>query len=310
MVPSMETVPWDADEWQDRVVALARLRHGPENLQTIYDTYGGDMGIECYSLDGCAYQAYAPVEPMAEPDRYEKHRDKMSKDIHKFCVKNVADLEKLFGPIKIHRWLFMVPNRFAAKLTVHAQEKSEEVRSKALKYVAPHFQIVVCTDENFPEELAKLQSLGLAKLRLSAEIPPDEEIQSWASANTKPVETLKGKLKRLPASEDAEFLDDLTAELVRAYLHQQLLLDELKSHPAFHEEVSLQISSQRKKLTTLLASGPADAAGVFREQVRLLRDRLSSAVKSLSEDDLDTLTNGTICDWLVQCPLKFPAVAP
>lgn len=53
---------WKGDEWQAFALQLVQRRHGPENVQVVPDSVGGDAGLEFFTTSGCLYQCYAPEE--------------------------------------------------------------------------------------------------------------------------------------------------------------------------------------------------------------------------------------------------------
>src|SRR5262245_25188814 len=96
------------DEWQDLCLRVLHEHHGAGELIEVPDDDRGDGGLEAFSLDGCAYQCYAPEnEPLSAKLRYEKQRDKMTKDVGKF-IGNAAKIEALVPEgVKIRRWILL-----------------------------------------------------------------------------------------------------------------------------------------------------------------------------------------------------------
>src|SRR5436305_8600583 len=115
---------WSGDEWQEHVLLLLKRHYGPGEFQEVPDTDQGDAGLEGFSNDGCAYQCYAPEEPLTLQQRAEKHKRKIYKDIQKF-VKNQAVLLALIGSVKIKRWILVVP-RIDSKEVIGYAEKQVE----------------------------------------------------------------------------------------------------------------------------------------------------------------------------------------
>ena len=56
-------------EWQDYVLNLLRLRYSVGALSVVPDTDRGDYGIEAFATDECAFQCYAPEEPLTTQQR-------------------------------------------------------------------------------------------------------------------------------------------------------------------------------------------------------------------------------------------------
>ena len=59
----------DGNEWQQLICRLLIHRYGLQ-FEMVPDGHGGDLGIEGFSRDGCAYQCYAPDEPISVAERY------------------------------------------------------------------------------------------------------------------------------------------------------------------------------------------------------------------------------------------------
>src|SRR4051812_2279197 len=97
----------DGGAWQRLCMQVLHREH-KEKLVPVPDTSDGDAGLEAYTHCGLAYQCYSPKAPLAVQQRYQKHRDKMTEDVGKF-IANKSKLEPMLGPIKIHRWILLVP---------------------------------------------------------------------------------------------------------------------------------------------------------------------------------------------------------
>ena len=78
------------EEWQGWANQLLTQRYGPAEYQKVPDNMRGDAGIEGFTLNaGHAYQAYGCEEPISAAERYEKQRDKMTRDINKFVANHI-----------------------------------------------------------------------------------------------------------------------------------------------------------------------------------------------------------------------------
>jgi hypothetical protein len=90
------------EDWQNWANKILAVHHGPTEYQQIPDHDRGDAGLEGYTLgNGYAYQAYGCEEPISTADRFEKQRDKMTKDIGKF-IGNRPILTRIFGTVQIN----------------------------------------------------------------------------------------------------------------------------------------------------------------------------------------------------------------
>ena len=88
---------WDGEDWQRHINTLLSLRYGVR-YQTIPDKDQGDWGLEGFSDDGVAYQCYAAEEPLTVSDLTDKQRNKITRDIGKFCD-NSHHLATILGQI-------------------------------------------------------------------------------------------------------------------------------------------------------------------------------------------------------------------
>jgi|ERR1051325_3330698 hypothetical protein len=123
---------WDPNDWEGHVYGLLQDRHGPLNIHKVPARHKGDYGIDYYTLeDRAAYQCYAVQEPCEVVDRADKQKAKITTDIGKFC-RNKAGLGKLFGSVKITRWVLVVPLHDSSQVNAHATSKTAEVKALCL----------------------------------------------------------------------------------------------------------------------------------------------------------------------------------
>src|SRR5260370_20294099 len=125
----MRRTDWHPDEWQEHCNALLRLHYGWE-YQTVPDKDRGDLGMEGFSRDGCAYQCYAAEPGLTTTQLYQRQRDKMTVDLGKLMVNDVAICD-LLGDIRIRRWVFLVPVFDSRELVRHAASKANELRTQS-----------------------------------------------------------------------------------------------------------------------------------------------------------------------------------
>lgn len=195
---SRNVLDWDGDGWERHCLGLLRMRYKePGQFERIPSSDHGDLGIEGFSHDGCAYQCYAPDGPLPIKDRYEKQRDKLTADISKL-INNGPDLEAILGGVTIQTYVFMTPVHNSRRLNQHAKTKAAEVRAKSLRHCSPNFDIVIHTEEDYAAERQELLNLGLHKLQLDPLPVPEAAVQSYVASNPDLIATIDGKLSRLP----------------------------------------------------------------------------------------------------------------
>lgn len=261
------------------------------------DRHTGDFGIEGFSRDGCAYQCYAAREPLDTEGLYEKQRDKMSTDIRKFC-NNQLDLQALFGPTVISRWIFVVPRHDSAKLNQRAEKKAEEVRAKALPYVAEDFAINVITDEYFLLERSQLLAAGVRQIQVEPDSIPQADIHVWADDNDALVHTLDGKLE--PLRRTPEQKTKLRDRFLKHFLDGQNVLQRLKDQYPMLYEVAMKTKESRAEFlrTTSLIQN-LSISGVLHSYT----EEVFVAVKGVDRTTAELLAHGAVAEWLLLCPL-------
>ncbi|EIP98813.1 hypothetical protein OpiT1DRAFT_03282 [Opitutaceae bacterium TAV1] len=298
---------WDGDDWQKHITTLLNLRYGAR-YTAIPDKDQGDWGLEGFSHDGVAYQCYAAQEPLSTADLTEKQRDKITRDIKKFCD-NSQDLARILGQLRIEVWGLVVPRCNSKHLLVHAETKAAEVRNRNLGIVAPAFRISVMTDEAFQAERAKLACDVAQKLPVNVRDIPDLEVDNWSTQNTSLNSVLTSKLRKLNCSTEVQ--NSLKTQLIRHFLEGQNLLQFFHdNYPEVYEQLQSCKSNRERivKTNSLLnnSSAPIQVKGLFEEyQCRILED-----VKAVNASNADILAYEAIADWLIRCPLDFPQPSP
>jgi hypothetical protein len=294
----------DSHEWEEKCKRLLAIRYGDE-LQLIDASRLGDLGLEAFArTSGLAFQCYAPLEPLSTKDRYEKHRDKLTRDLGKLAT-NAAALAVILGTTSLRRYVFMVP-QFDPQLLEHCGRKSGEMRALGLAILEVDFDIVVQTEDNYPLELAQLIELALEPLLI--EIPEVEaEVQArWAAANVPLVATLTEKIGRFRLSEKDSL--ELRDEFLRHYLSREQLLGQILDEAP---EIRARLERRIRQRETLLATARLMAGMQPLEHansvVRELKDELLNESKALQPVGAEALAYGTAADWLIRCPLDFNA---
>jgi len=192
----------DRHEWEQTCMQLLAIRYKDE-LQLLDASRAGDLGLEAFTRDtGRGFQCYAPLEPLSARERYEKHRDKLTRDLRKLET-NEDELAVILGSTTLSRYVFMVP-QFDPPLLKHCGKQCTKVKEKKLRILTDDFDIVVQTQKNYPTERAQLIELALEPLQL--EITDVDEVAraEWAAANVALVNTLTTKITKFGLPEQQE----------------------------------------------------------------------------------------------------------
>jgi hypothetical protein len=301
------TLDWDGDAWEKHCLNLLRMRYkAPGQFERVPASDRGDLGIEGFSHDGCAYQCYAPNGPLPTGVRYERQRDKLTEDVEKLDT-NQAELMAILDGVAIGIYAFMTPVHDSRRLNKHAKSKAAEIRAKCLPHCKPDFTIVIQTEDDYAAERQELLNLGLHKLDLGSLHVPEAAVHSYVESNPDLIATIDGKLARLPGF-GAMDRTKLRTRLLREKLIADNKLAEIRGHHAAGWERVQELRAQREnvlEIECLLSS--ADPGELLRDTAYSYRDTLTEALGFLADSDASDIAWGTTADWLAECPLDFRA---
>lgn len=144
-------------DWERYFKDIVRLHYRPANYRDVPDKHVGDFGIECYTLTGHVFQCYLPEQTADLKKLVDAQRTKINSDIRKFTDTNVAELTKLFGKIKINRWILATSVNDSAVMAQFCAQKSIEVRDLGIPYICDDFEILIHTESDYPKEVSSLR---------------------------------------------------------------------------------------------------------------------------------------------------------
>lgn len=301
---------WDGDRWEEHCLQLLRMRYKlPGQFERVPSLDQGDLGIEGFSHDGCAYQCYAPDGPLPIKDRYEKQRDKLTADIGKL-IDNETGLMAILGGVVIRTYVFMTPVHNSRRLNQHAKTKAAEVRAKGLQHCALDFDIVIHTEEDYAVERWELLNLGLHKLQLDPLPVPEAAVESYVVSNPDLIATIDGKLSKMPGLTTAERVA-LRMGLLRRKLMADNKLVEIRGHHAAGWERVQELRASREdvlEMECLLSK--LDPRELLQHTAQGYEKTLRENLSFLTDGDATDIAWGTTADWLGECPLDFRTGAP
>lgn len=178
------------------------------------------------------------------------------------------------------------------------------MRNTGVTTFAPEVEVIIQDPSNFPNDSVALGMSALSQVTLSIATPSKAELATWAASSSDLLANATGKLKKRAPPDK---LDDVVGEAVRSFLQGNALLDALRSgSPDLHEKVMSAIKSRARRLEF---AGP-QAAGSAGEILHAELDALIAAMKvsapSLSAENAEQIAYGSICEWIMRCPLDFP----
>lgn len=293
------------DDWEDWANRLLSHHFGPTDYQKVPAKDRGDAGIEGFSVSNReAFQCYGCEEPISVEERYEKQRKKMTTDINKF-VDNRGALLRLFGPLKMRRWVFFVPLFDSKEIVAHAAKKTQEVVDAALPYVDHDFRVVVTDESSFAVARDQLLSATAQGLNLPTPAITAEEVDEWSQLNDSLLGVLKTKISKLPTLHTQAARDDFAMQVLKWYLAGQALLERLRDYPQVYEKVIATKSHREEYLAMGSLQGSASNVVVY-ETIKDFKETLEREAKELHRFCADRLAAEAVADWLMRCPLQFP----
>lgn len=299
----MTSRSWEGREWQDYCLLLLHKRYEDHSLQEVPDRDRGDLGIEAFSLDGCAFQCYAAQEPLSTADLYANQRDKLTADLAKL-KKYAVDLQAILGNVKVRRYVFMVPRFDSRRLLSHAVSKSSEVISWMLNFVDPSFRVIVVTDDDYGAERAAV--IAVPEPLVLPKATTDHHVNSWANSNPGVLDDASRKFNNLGLSGGG--LEGALKSLAVQYLDGENALQQLRDRYPDHWETARQCLSRReKRLVFEFPTQRNDSLRVVAEVADSLALELAREAPSISGLVAETIAWGMVAEWVIRCPLDFQA---
>jgi hypothetical protein len=292
---------WEAIEWQGHARRLVQRRHGAVNVQSVPDEVQGDCGIEFYTLDGTAYQCYAPEKPSAVQAAASAMKAKAGRDLGKLA-KHRDKLVRIFGSTRIERWILFCPFLDDKDVVAYVRTKGAEVPAWGLEFISERFEAVVHSLEDFEDESAALRALPL----LIAP-PAGLTIAVLRQLPSSDLETvLIDKLQRANPNDSAEQIDRKKQAFVNAHARRESVLAKMSlEQPELWERAMVCIHGEEQRLEATGAVGEVPIVMLHNSLDRIERI-LQNDVTGVARTTIQEISTGTIADWLMRCPLDFP----
>ncbi|MCT8999943.1 hypothetical protein [Chelativorans intermedius] len=297
---------WNPDDWELFALSLLQARHGPLHVQKIPAAHKGDYGIDYYcTKDSVAYQCYAVEEPIDIATRAERQKKKITADLGKL-VTNCIPVGKLFHGIPIRHWVLVAPLHDSKEVNLHCAKKTEDLRNACCAALDPAIEVVIQDVSSFPNDSVAAGISALSTVTLSVPTPSQTELDSWAAGSTNLLSNATQKLKKRAGPDQ---LDDFVSEAVRSFLQGNGLLDALRSSsPELHEKVMSAVNSRARRLQFAGPQTGGSAGEVLHLELDALIAAVQAAAPSLSTENAEQIAYGSICEWIMRCPLDFPNV--
>lgn len=298
-------VSWDPEQWQLHAIAMLQHHFGVEKVIPIPDQDGGDRGLDAYTVDGMAYQCYAPEdEPLAPSKRATLQKNKITTDLAK--LKKFKDkLVPLLGDIKLHTWVLLTPVHQSAAVIEHCVSKAAEVIKWTLPFISIPFQVQVHSTTTYTK--ANRFITQTENFQSDLDRPPESPVGAdFGAVEGALVDKMDAKLARIPLLKDAAIRREHRAVLLEGQLGGDNLLDRWRDRtPDVASHFESMIEAARKEMI-FSAAGEGGPAQYYLGLRKSLVERFSSSVTT--HGNAEFLAWKCITDWLQQCPLNFVEV--
>lgn len=293
---SATRVPLSGENWQRWANRLLTQHYGPTEYQRVPENHRGDAGLEGFSADGHAYQAYGPEEPLETTQRYEKHRDKMTRDITKF-INNRHILCGLLGATRIRRWVLFVPRFDSREIVSHAAAKTSEVLAANLPYVvADDFRVTVVDEDDFATERDCLIGYSDNTLGIQVDQATQDQVDDWADNNDALVKVLDRKVVKLPTLKTVRDRRTFRDMLLKWYLEGQDILGTLRSYTTVYEKVIAAKSHRENYLATSSLATSGTPSEVLASALKAYMETAKQEAKTLSDMTIEALAHEAVSD--------------
>lgn len=291
---------WLGEDWEAWCMLLIRRRYGAEQVQVVPAKHKGDLGIEAFTYDGCAFQCYAAQEPIPVAERYEKQRDKLTRDLAKLEIKK-SEFVKMLGSVRIRRYMLMVPFFDSHELVQHASTKSKEYRAKCLAHLDSDFQVVIVDEVAYSDEAEALR----LRPEILVDVPDQtaQDVQTWKTINGISVATADRKLRHLIAN-DPQRLTVLES-LIMQYIKGENALGSLRQKYPDNWELTERYRNNKEGL--LVLQYPTGSLNIrsLAQIAKEIDDEIKLVVPAADAMLRTTLAWASIADWIMRCPLDF-----
>jgi hypothetical protein len=294
---------WNSDDWEAFALGLLQSRHGPLNVQKIPAAHKGDLGIDCYcTCDAVAYQCYAVREPIGIATRAERQKKKITTDTGK-VVSNALEISNLFLGSPIKHWVLLVPLHDSKDVNIHCAKKTADLRALKCKHLDQQVEVSVQDQSTFAPSVLSAGLKAISTIAFDISPPTAAQLTQLQTDFPDLLDNAHRKLLKRAGPED---IDEAVGEAAKSFLECKSTLDALRSgSPDLHERIVSAVTQRSRRL--ILAGplgGPAPGA-ILNTEIDNLIGALREAAPNLSDAHVQQIAFGTVCEWLMRCPLDF-----
>lgn len=298
---------WNPDDWEVFSLCLLQCRHGTLGIHKIPSTHKGDLGIDFYSTDeSIIYQCYAAEEPIDIATRAARQKSKITTDLNKI-ISGASVVHRLLLNKPLKKWCLLVPLHDSKDVNTHCANKTIEYRSAKPWHLDADFEVCIHDQGSFPGSALQQAMSALTSIFLSVGPPSTADLEAWQADSPDLLANARAKLSRRA---EADKLDTAVAKSVEAVLISDALIDALRTTaPELHEKVIEAIKRRANRLAFAGPQGGPVPTNIMNTELDYLTGMIKVAAPSLSEANVEEIAMGAISEWIMRCPLDFPADA-
>lgn len=298
---------WNPDDWESFSLSLLQTRHGALNVHKIPAVHQGDLGIDFYCTgDSVIYQCYAVEEPVDIAVRADRQKKKITTDLKKLLVGQI-EVSKLFMGVPVKKWVLLAPLHDSKEVNFHCAKKTKDIRAQALAHLDASFEVCIQDQGAFPGAALSAAMAALTNISLSVTSPSPDELSAWQAGSA---DLLANATKKLAKRTGPDGVQIAVGAAVEVFLKGNALMDALRSSaPDMHEKLLAAVSRHARRLDMAGPQGGPAPGAILHSELASLTESIKEAVPSLSADNAEEIAIGVVSEWIMRCPLDFPASA-
>jgi hypothetical protein len=208
----------------------------------------------------------------------------------------------MFGPVKIRRWILLVPVADSRQTTVHATKQTERILAANLPYADDAIFVLVRTLAAYQESLDAVINARLARLSL----PPVSSAPDYTLLSTQLVDTMHSKLTKVPKLAREEKRREYVQRLLTEHLNGRTYRDFIRDHYSeLDSELDHLFGDLENRLHTKFSLADDPPETMLLRVMDDAEERVRRVFQQIGDNDARIIAEGQVADWLMRCPLDF-----
>ena len=230
---------------------------------------------------------------------------KAARDLPKLA-KYREKIESILGGVKVGRWILLCPFLDNKEVVADVRKRGVALKEEGLTFLAPNFEALCHSQDDFAGELEQLKALSLGP-PLSIDMPTSSDVDAVGATSI--AARIDAKLARAygPAATDTQIAQRRDA-YIKAHLYRENALDQLRqNHSILWERAFQTLEAEETRLIAVGASSATMPAEQLETSTERIEVSLAKTLPTVSTGIVTQIALGTVSDWLIRCPLDFPA---